>query len=320
MFISVIIPTHNRSELLKDTLDSLSKLKYPIDNFEIIVIDNKSTDDTRLVVDNFLDDHPNCFYFREDRIGLHNARHCGLKKAKGDILAFIDDDVIVIPQWLNGVEKGFSMGCDVILVGGNDYPRIDSDLPVWFHDLWKTNEFGKFLSEYSLIEFGEVDKEISPYMVYGCNFSIRKSFVVEVGGFHPDGFPLDKLKYRGDGESHLSREIQMRNGKAMFIAEASLYHRVDSNRLSIDYLNKRSYSQGISFSYSLIREMGCLNMSNKIKINFKIIYGRMRAKLIRTEPFRSMRQSFFNGFSYHYNQVKSDSKLLEWVFSDNYFD
>lgn len=305
---------------MKDALDSLSDLNYPSEDFEIIVVDNNSSDDTELVSRDYINNHVNCFYYKEANLGLHNARHCGLKKSKGEILSFIDDDVLVEPTWLDGIAMGFSQGSDVVLVGGNAHPKFEADLPEWVELLWKINLDGKYLSEYSLLEMGDEIKEISPHMVFGCNFSIRKATLVALGGFHPDGFPSEDLRFRGDGESYLSNEIQKSNGKAFFIPEASLYHRVDESRLTVDYLKKRSYMQGISYSYSLIREKKYLGLYNKLNIGMELFYGKCRAKLIRTEPFRSMQQAFFRGFSFHYNQAKSDANLLNWILKNDYLD
>ncbi len=94
--ISLIIPTYNRAVVLKRALDSAMNVDYSPVDYEIIVVDNGSTDATPAVVQEAQDRKPksNINYIREERLGLHNARHAGVWAAKGDILIFTDDDAI----------------------------------------------------------------------------------------------------------------------------------------------------------------------------------------------------------------------------------
>ena len=101
MYVSVIVPTRNHCESLRNTIASLQQLNFPNDRYEIIVIDNNSTDDTRRVVEEGKQQgKKEIIYCKELRVGLHYARHAGAKIAKGDILAYTDDDVICDPDGL----------------------------------------------------------------------------------------------------------------------------------------------------------------------------------------------------------------------------
>jgi hypothetical protein len=74
---------------------------------------------------------------------------------------------------------------------------------------------------YSILDFGNAIQEISPDYVWGCNFSIRKEVLLKVRGFHPDGMPDEFLRYRGDGETSVSREILKANQRLSILQKRS---------------------------------------------------------------------------------------------------
>src|SRR5215216_4801701 len=101
--ISVIIPTYNRATLLRKALQSIVKQTLSKKEFEVIVIDNNSTDNTAEVVSQYAYNWNNLKYFHESSAGLHAARHRGLKESAGEILVFADDDIEALPSWLEGI-------------------------------------------------------------------------------------------------------------------------------------------------------------------------------------------------------------------------
>ena len=106
--VSVIIPTQNRDVFLKDTLNSLAN-NYSGQPIEVLVVDNGSTDKTKEVTQEFISTAPfPCFYHFAPCPGLHVGRNWGLSLARGDVLAYLDDDVFVAPSWLDSVIRNFS--------------------------------------------------------------------------------------------------------------------------------------------------------------------------------------------------------------------
>ena len=192
--LSIIIPTRNRSRLLHNTIDSITRQTYPKDEFEVIVIDNGSTDNTKDVVTSFSSILPNLVYYYDATPGLHVGRHNGYKLAKSDLLVYADDDIEAFPTWLEGVFESFQ-DPDVMLVGGKDLPKYEQKPPFWIEEQWyKIGKEGHFLGALSLIDLGDTIKEIPPYYVYGCNYSVRKALITETKGFHPDGVPFDVIE------------------------------------------------------------------------------------------------------------------------------
>lgn len=180
---------------------------------------------------------------------MHVGRHLGLKMAESDILVYADDDIEAFPTWLEAIAESFQ-DSGVVLVGGKNLPKWESDPPDWILKMWEPDKNGnRILGYLSILDLGDEEKEISPFYVFGCNFSIRKRVLLEAGGFHPDGMPKELIIYRGDGETHVSRYIQAKGYKAFYNPKASIYHVIPRKRLTIEYLEYRAFIQGISDSF-----------------------------------------------------------------------
>jgi len=240
--------------LLCSALKSITLQTFPPDEFEVLVIDNGSTDTTKEIVETFNKTIKNIRYFYDETPGLHIGRHRGLKEARSEILVYADDDIEAFPTWLEGIWASFQDE-NVALVGGKNLPKWEIEPPYWIYEMWMdTNQYGHSLGYLSVLDFGNKVMEIDPVYVWGCNFSIRKKVLLAAKGFHPDGFPQDMIQYRGDGETSISIYIRKNNYKAIYNPGASVYHFVPKNRMTIDYFCKRAFNQGVSDSYAHIRE------------------------------------------------------------------
>jgi glycosyltransferase involved in cell wall biosynthesis len=313
--ISVIIPTRNRAKLLDRALESLRYQTYPKNNFEILVIDNDSIDGTKTVCNKFLPEFPNLIYHHNPILGLHAGRHFGLKKAKGEIIVFTDDDIRAFPTWLEAIAETFQ-DPEVTLVGGKILPDYESSPPEWISRLWKYSQQGRWLGYYSVLDFGDEIHEISPLFVWGCNYAIRKEVVFELGGFHPDGMPKELIRYRGDGETSLSIKLLKSQYKTIYNPSASVHHFVSSSRMNKDYLKWRSYIQGISDSYTHIRRSQGIKFRDELFGRLNLLINRLRWL---NKPFgKIIMDSWWAGYCYHRNEAKMNQQLLAWVLKDNY--
>jgi len=115
-FFSVVIPTYNRSEQLKDCLNSIAELNYPRDCFEVIVVDDGSSASPEPLIERFTE-HMEIKLLAQNNAGPAAARNTAAQEAKGDFLAFTDDDCIVSPDWLKAFSDNLSKKDDT-LVGG----------------------------------------------------------------------------------------------------------------------------------------------------------------------------------------------------------
>src|SRR3954471_4782626 len=98
--VTVAIPTYNRADFLRQTLAGIAAQQFPREHFEVLVIDNNSTDHTAAVVAEFANERPAPRYLREEKQGLDHARNRALAEARGEIVVFGDDDILVKPDWL----------------------------------------------------------------------------------------------------------------------------------------------------------------------------------------------------------------------------
>ncbi len=307
MRLSVIIPTKNRANMLERALKSITNQSLSQDYFEVIVVDNGSIDNTRAVVESFLGKIKNLRYFYAGAPGLHVGRHMGLKKAIADITVFCDDDIEAFPTWLEGICESFERE-DVVLVGGKVLPKFESFPPDWLIRMW---EKSKLIAYLSVIDLGGEVKYINPYYVFGCNFAIRKKILLEAGGFHPDGMPAELIKYRGDGETYVSDFIRKKGYKTLYNPKASVFHIITKERMTKEYFATRAFNQGISDSYTDIRNN---NKKNLLKIRMRIFLKKFLLKETLIE------ESYLKGYLYHQNEAKKDPQLMEWIKKENYLD
>ncbi len=316
MFLSVIIPTKDRAAALHDLLMSIKDQNLASDRYEVIIVDNGSDDNTRAVWKSFRKQIKNLNYVFENQPGLHNGRHAGLRTAIGDILVFADDDTRVFPTWLEAIAEAFERR-EVMLVGGKCLPLFESRPPPWLIHLWqKKNPDGQILSYLSLLDLGDSIKKIRPYHVFGCNFSIRKHVLLEAGGFHPDAMPPDLIRYRGDGETYVSQFISRKGYLTLYHPQASVYHKVSNERMTEKYFRNRFYVQGISDSYTQIRNGGL--KYHWITLVLKTI---KRLPMFCTNRLYARAfKAYIKGYIFHQREVRKDTELYEWVKRNTYLE
>ena len=333
--VSIIIPTLNHAKYLKNALTSVQNQSFPKDAYEVIVVDNGSTDSTRQVTEQIIAANltHQIRYIWEPEPGLLSGRHRGAEEAKGHILVFIDDDIEADKGWLSAIMDVFQ-DASVHLVGGPSLPDYESEPPSWIESFWVQHEYGRMCGWLSLLDFGEQIREIDPVYVWGLNFAIRKKTLFEVGGFHPDCILKHLQRFQGDGESGLSIKIREKGLKAVYHPKALVWHKVPSERMTVEYFEKRAFYQGVCDSFAQIHrnyESGSQikkqsNLSRLIswRTPFKIcnlLKERIRQKYSPyTEIKKRTDEAYKAGFAFHQNEVANDPELLKWVLKENYFD
>jgi glucosyl-dolichyl phosphate glucuronosyltransferase len=330
MFLSVVIPTRNRAVLLRRTLEFVARVEYPPSQYEVIVTDTASTDNTGVICQEF---GPKLFlnfrYERCDRPGLHIGRNRGLSIARGEIVILADDDIRPSATWLQGMAESFLIP-NIGLVGGNDLPDFESDPPAWVEAMWAQHPQGRILGAFSLVDFGDQIKDIPPQYVFGCNLGIRKELWRKAGGFHPDGMPNELIRYRGDGETAIANSIISMGCRSLFHPAASVFHWVPKSRMNYNYFAYRGFLQGISDSYTVIRKAGkrpaerALDSLRRIKRCLLQIKRSARAILDHGANAAYARHVYnkghARGYFYHQREVHKDPYLFEWVLQQDYFD
>jgi glycosyltransferase involved in cell wall biosynthesis len=326
--ISIIIPTLNRASHLGRALKSIVASANPADTVEIIVVDNGSTDQTANVWQQIKEQFSKYEwrYVYEPVPGLLSGRHRGAKKARGEILSFLDDDVLLAPSWLNALQDAFS-DPGIVLVGGPSRPEYELDPPDWLEGLWVEADGFRMLGWLSLLASGPEIRVVDPLYVFGLNFSIRKSVFETCGGFHPDCIQATLQRYQGDGETGLSLKVKNAGLRALHHPDVAVTHLIPASRLSLESFERRAFYQGVCDSYTEIRRNQGLPSTPprswkdlvrpaKRKVERELILRRPSAEGVR----RLMALSHFAGVQFHRNEVRNDPKLLDWVIRANYFD
>ena len=186
-FASIVIGTRERPECLAATLDTVLALEYP--RFEVIVVDNANTSDrTRALLELRYSGAPEVRYVREPLPGLAVAHNRGLDEARGEIVAFTDDDVLVDPLWLLELARGFELASEVACVTGLILPtELETPAQRWLED-WIRHNKGYTRKLFDLGSNRPNDK-LFPYAAgtfgSGANMAFRTDALRALGGFDP---------------------------------------------------------------------------------------------------------------------------------------
>lgn len=226
--------------MLRETLESWRSVQNTGSNVELIIVDNNSPDHTPQVVESFRPACPSRLrYVCETNVGLSYARNRGIKEASGNIVAFVDDDVLFDKSWLNELLKAFNDHQEISCAGGNSIPKFAADQPGWL----TKDVFSVFGSTGS----GDHDKlMIFPEHPFGLNMAFRKDVFAQVGDFNIK-FGQNKKKFLiYNDERELFYRISRGGLKVFYASKAILYHRIPKDRATKNYLLKRYYWQGIS--------------------------------------------------------------------------
>lgn len=239
--IAAIICTHNRDNYLGAAIDSL--LAQNCEDFEILVIDNASSDRTREVVESRLP-HPLLRYIYEPTLGLSAARNRGAKETTAPILAYLDDDAIASPQWLKVILTAYQTNPKLAVAGG----KVTL---IWPEGLsqpkWISTELSGSLGAYDLGDsIVYIDRpSLTPR---GLNYSLRRSFLEEIGGFDLNLGRVGKNLL--SNEELYVTELALKEGwQVAYLPDALAAHNVAPERLQMKWFLQRSWWQGISECY-----------------------------------------------------------------------
>ena len=245
MRISVIIPTLNRSQTLDRTIASVRGQALSFDQYEIIIVDNGSTDRTRKLVDSLnVNGSKPLRLIQEPELGLHNARHAGARVAKGEILVFTDDDTSFDRHWLAAYAEAFESHPEMIAAGGPVRPVWGVAPPQWLLNFMGASREFPILS---LMEPYEDFRINAKGYFYGVNMAIRRRALFELGGFNPEAFGDVWL---GDGESGLNYKLWARAMPVGYVPNAIVYHHIPAERMTVRYFCRRMANQGACDMYT----------------------------------------------------------------------
>jgi glycosyltransferase involved in cell wall biosynthesis len=240
---TVLVCTFNRARLLAEALDSLSGTDSGTLRWEVVVVDNNSTDDTREVVLSRTATYPvRIRYLFEARQGKSHALNTGIASSDSTIVVFTDDDVRVSPSWLSAACAPILADRGVEYTGGPVVPIWEAPPPPWLDshrsDLWGTLA----ILDYGREPFVFEDRQRVPL---GANMAVRRSLIERIGGFDPE---LGRRGHSLLGQEQAEFFFRSRayGARGLYVPEMALEHHVPATRLTWTYFRRWWFWKGVS--------------------------------------------------------------------------
>jgi glycosyltransferase involved in cell wall biosynthesis len=316
-FVSVIVGTHNRTDQLRKCIAALLALRYP--HYEVLIVDNAPDNDStaRLLQDEFGHDH-RLRYLREDQPGISWARNRGLLEAKGNIVACTDDDVVVDPNWLVEMVRGFNAAEGVLCVTGLVLPlELETPAQFWYEASggfsWFQGDGGadrlfqtkvQAQSWFSGRIFDESKRHVYLYRVglFGCGASMafRTDFLKRIGGFDPAMGSSGPSRTGEDLAAFF--QVIMRGHKLAYQPSAVVFHQ---HRRDLAALQHQIYTYGVGLTAYVTKNLIefpqlLLDLVTKIPVDLvRTLLARRAARKTLTSYYpRELTRAEFRGMLY----------------------
>lgn len=229
MDISVVLSTYNRCDVLPRALEHLGPQQAPAGlEYEVIVVDNNSTDATRAVIERFVGRDKRFRYLFEPRQGISYGRNAGITAARADAIVFTDDDVEVSSDWIYRIHQALLQYPDADFIGGRVLPVLGSPLPTWAHAK---------MAPFALQDYGDdpvVMSATHQRCLIGACLVTRRRAISRAGFFSTE---TQKVKDELGDTEDADWETQVWNygGHGMYVPEIIVYSPLAKQRLTKAY-------------------------------------------------------------------------------------
>ena len=253
LFVSVVVCTRNRSEVLKESSAALWRMDYPPDRWEVLIVDNHSSDDTLTVARDIASMHPGRVQVIEEReLGISVSRNAGIQRARGEVIAFLDDDSFPEPGWLSALVEVLTREPEALVVGGPVEPWFAGELPSWFGE-----RFHVYVTAWD--KGPEVRKLTYNDYPRGANMAFRREVFARFGNFNAH------LGYKGTGlmacdETELCLRVERSGGRILYVPRARVRHLTAASRITPAWLARRFQGQAHSEAILEWRHSGWLGL------------------------------------------------------------
>ena len=241
--ISAVVCTFNREKYLVKALDSLASQTLSADFFEVVIINNNSTDNTEKVCKEFHQKYSNIQYryFIETNQGLSFARNRGIDESRAELVTFIDDDAWLDKNFLKELVDFMEQHSEVVSVGGTILLDYEDRRPNW-QTKYLASLFGYFKYSDHCEAFKKTDYP------RGSNMTFRKSVFEQIGKFNT---ALGRIGQNlgGGEEKDIYQRIYSRGLTVYNLPTALVYHAVPVSRTSVDFIRKQAIGVGQSEWY-----------------------------------------------------------------------
>ena len=280
LVISVVVCTFNRAALLAECLRSLASQTLDKRYYEVIVVNNNSTDDTQGITEEFCQKNDNFSLVIETSQGLSHARNRGRKEAKGEYVAYIDDDARAFNNWCENIFKYILKNPQVEAFGGPYQAYYNSEKPEWYKD-----EYGSWFLT------GEERLLNDTEFINGTNMVYKKSIFQKIGGFSTQiGMTGNKISY-GE-ETNLQLRFRAIGGNINYVPEIIVEHLVLPTKMSLKWMLQSEFNNGLSakvtFNYHNKRLKLLLNLVRTFFYGIKIFIT-SKDKYIENRLYNSLK-------------------------------
>lgn len=239
--ISVIVCTYNREQYLFETLQHIAENDFPPSQYEIVLIDNNSTDHTSKECQHFAETFPEVSfrYFIEYSQGLSFARNRGMQEARGEFFVFLDDDAFVTPDYLSRLAHRLEEYPDATAFGGKITPLYESgQAPVWM-SRWS----------YSWVSALNLGKEVRLFppdsFPIGANMGFRRTCIFQYGYFNTELGRNKNNLLAGEEKDYFNR-LKSKQEKIYYFPDIEILHVIPEKRTTSDYIQKLAFGIGQS--------------------------------------------------------------------------
>jgi len=237
-FISVIIATHNRADYLKIALESLEAQSAESNTFEVIVVDNASTDNTCSVVESFKDRIKYISYIYETQALANHARNIGWQAAKGTYVAYIDDDAVPVTNWIKNIYNSLnSLTPKPGIIGGKVTPIWEGEKPAWLDP--------RLYGALSLIDYSDQAIFLKNKYPFSVNMVFQKDLLQKFGGFDLKLGRRGTKLLSGD-ETAIAKRIERAGYTIYYDPAICVEHHIHKSRLNQAWFIQRYYWGGYS--------------------------------------------------------------------------
>jgi len=268
--ISVVVCTYDRPAYLQKCLTSLVAQTLPAEQVEVLVVDNgQKPRTTAEMVAHFASIRP----IRAPEIGLAKARNIGWQAARTDLVAYIDDDAVAEPQWLETICNLFATEENIGCAGGPIRPIWEAPRPQWL-----TDELAHGLS---LVDWGDRPCDLAAdQWIPGCNMAFPRSLLAQVGGF-PEQLGRTGQRLLSMEETVVHDALRQLGHRLVYHPSAAVHHHIPIGRMRQRWFVRRAFWNGISrarYDRARLNQAQCRN---------KLRYA-LRHKLLRRDILTSL--------------------------------
>jgi glycosyltransferase involved in cell wall biosynthesis len=244
--LTLLVCTYNRSHDLREMLETaLAQETDDSFSYEVLVVDNNSTDDTRRVVESLMmSGHVNLRYAFEGRQGKSHALNAGLAAARGEIYTIADDDFLLPPDWVRKIVAAFRSHPEVSFVSGKVLPLWQGEVPPWLgREHW---------SAVALTDYGEqpfyADAR-NKVCLLACSF--RRADVEAVGGYRPE-LGVSGEMVGGVEDLEILQRLWKAGKQGIYLPDLAFRHKVGASRMTKRY--HRQWHTGHGRFYATLRD------------------------------------------------------------------